>query len=112
MSRVAIMVSRGYCRLRMRIDNGEASVVSCECNARILCHRSSWFMLECSLTIISYLFQTEVKIKAEHAEDGGAASPNNLEPITAETADRLDGKDPEVVVTACKGRDTSPSVKS
>lgn len=39
------------------------------------------------------MYTTEVKIKAEHASDDGAATEtNNLEPITAETADKMDGK--------------------
>lgn len=54
----------------------------------------------------------EVKIKAEHAEDGGVPSPNSLEPITAETADKLDGKEPEVVMTSCKGQGRDSAGKS
>ena len=39
------------------------------------------------------LAHSEVKIKAEHASDDGAATAtNNLEPITAETADKMEGK--------------------
>ena len=41
----------------------------------------------------SLLAHSEVKIKAEHASDDGAATAtNNLEPITAETADKMEGK--------------------
>ena len=46
---------------------------------------------------------TEVKIKAEHASDDGAATEtNNLEPITAETADKMDGK---VTVTTSSSKE-------
>uniref|UniRef100_A0A7S0B3T0 Complex 1 LYR protein domain-containing protein n=1 Tax=Minutocellus polymorphus TaxID=265543 RepID=A0A7S0B3T0_9STRA len=46
----------------------------------------------------------EVKIKAEHASDDGAATAtNNLEPITAETADKMEGK---VTVTNSSSKGT------
>lgn len=44
----------------------------------------------------------EVKIKPEHTVDAGQA-PNNLEPITQETADRMENG-PEVTVTSCKSQ--------
>ena len=55
-----------------------------------------WYFLQwqilCSC-IFFLLAHSEVKIKAEHASDDGAATAtNNLEPITAGTADKMEGK--------------------
>ena len=64
----------------------------------------SLFFVGTHLLLIYFflLAHSEVKIKAEHASDDGAATAtNNLEPITAETADKMEGK---VIVTTSSSK--------
>ena len=60
------------------------------------------------LIFFSLLAHSEVKIKAEHASDDGAATAtNNLEPITAETADKMEGKVTVTTSSSKGGEDKS-----